>query len=375
MKQPLVSVIIPCYQHGSLLGETVHSVLAQRDVRVEIIIVNDGSIDNTGQVADDLQRDHPEMIRLIRQSNQGQAAARENGLEKAHGDIVCLLDSDDMLEVDAIANAVDIFEKYPSAHVVAGDALMVDHDNQMILRIFLQFRKPAWPKILEKNPYGAPSAIFIKREALEWVGGVHAGVDVGAEDWDLWARMARCGLDFIAAGKPFARYRQSVSSHSHDPLAGLKPYLQMLEFASTDDARLDKYSWGEIHPPISLARKAVYANTRVFFHLGKSIGMGGDVNQWKKILSCLEPGGLDLRKCSDQFLEGMHFIGIGSQLDAASLAGLKNPFVEQVAFYLLADHSEKSVQKMVGKILKSLNNPQRKRSLLTRLQERVSWLH
>src|SRR5258708_21257527 len=93
----LVSTIIPVHNRASLLREAVASVLAQAYPHIEIIIVDDGSTDDTSMVADELAREHPEKIRVIHQTNTGPGLAREAGRLRARGEFVQYLDSDDLL--------------------------------------------------------------------------------------------------------------------------------------------------------------------------------------------------------------------------------------------------------------------------------------
>src|SRR5688572_4625209 len=93
----LVSTIIPVHNRSGLLREAVASVLAQTYRPIEVIIVDDGSTDDTAGVADGLAREHPEEIRVIHQSNTGPGLAREAGRLIARGEFIQYLDSDDLL--------------------------------------------------------------------------------------------------------------------------------------------------------------------------------------------------------------------------------------------------------------------------------------
>lgn len=97
MLKGLVSTIIPVYNRAAMLSEAVASVLAQTYRPIEIIIVDDGSNDDTAQVADELARQHPEEIRVIHQANTGPGLAREAGRLLAQGEFIQYLDSDDIL--------------------------------------------------------------------------------------------------------------------------------------------------------------------------------------------------------------------------------------------------------------------------------------
>jgi glycosyltransferase involved in cell wall biosynthesis len=100
MIENLVSTVIPVYNRGAMLREAVASVLAQSWRPIEIVIVDDGSTDDTVQVAEQLRGTHPDIIRVARQANAGPGAARQAGLELTRGEFVQFLDSDDLLLPD-----------------------------------------------------------------------------------------------------------------------------------------------------------------------------------------------------------------------------------------------------------------------------------
>lgn len=113
---PLISVVIPSYNYGSLLPEAVSSALSQRadGLDVEVIVVDDGSTDNTPEVARSLEPD----IVYIRQENQGLAAARNTGLRAARGDYAAFLDADDLYAENLLAGQLRIFAENPDLDMV-----------------------------------------------------------------------------------------------------------------------------------------------------------------------------------------------------------------------------------------------------------------
>src|SRR4030067_1283242 len=97
MNQNLVSTIIPVYNRSMLLKQAVQSVLAQTYRPIEIIIVDDGSTDDTTHTADNLALQYPHMVNVIHQTNKGPGLAREAGRLSAQGDFIEYVDSDDIL--------------------------------------------------------------------------------------------------------------------------------------------------------------------------------------------------------------------------------------------------------------------------------------
>lgn len=110
-QQKLVSVIIPAYNAEKFINETVESVLNQKWENIEVIIVDDGSTDNTSKILCSLAKD--KRIRVIRQENQGCSAAKNIGLNYAKGDYIQYLDADDLLSSDKIAQQVEVLQNEP----------------------------------------------------------------------------------------------------------------------------------------------------------------------------------------------------------------------------------------------------------------------
>ena len=101
-----VSVIVPCYQNGKTVEKTVRSILAQTERAWELILVNDGSTDDTGEILDRLAMDDPR-IRVMHQKNGGVSAARNAGLEAACGEWITFVDADDWLLLDALQRMLE----------------------------------------------------------------------------------------------------------------------------------------------------------------------------------------------------------------------------------------------------------------------------
>ena len=108
---PLISVIIPCYNYGHFLSEAVDSVLGQKrgELTVEIIVVDDGSTDDTAVVAQGLGSS----IRYIHQENQGLSEARNTGIRAAKGDFLVFLDADDLLTANTLSSHLNNFAAHP----------------------------------------------------------------------------------------------------------------------------------------------------------------------------------------------------------------------------------------------------------------------
>ena len=115
-KEALVSVIIPCYRQADFLPQALESALAQTHCETEIIVVDDGSPDNTAEVV----ARYPG-VRYLRQENRGLAGARNGGFRVSKGEYVLFLDADDRLTPNAVEAHLSCFAKHPEAGFVVGD--------------------------------------------------------------------------------------------------------------------------------------------------------------------------------------------------------------------------------------------------------------
>lgn len=241
-KHPLVSVVIPCYNHARFLGEAIESVLAQTYPNLEIIVVDDGSTDHTAEVA----AGYPD-ARYVHQNNQGLAAARNTGLRQSRGEFLVFLDADDRLHPDAVECGVHHLLNSPELAFVSGRYRYIKEDGT-VLREYGQ--NPAGPdsyaSFLRGNYIGMHATVTYRREALEAVGGFDPSLPA-CEDYDLYLRIVR-KYPVAAHGNLAADYRQHGSNMSRDPRLMLKTVLQVLsshwEYARTKEEYREAYQAG-----------------------------------------------------------------------------------------------------------------------------------
>jgi glycosyltransferase involved in cell wall biosynthesis len=199
---PLVSVVIPCCNQGRFLGEAIASVGRQTYPRVELIVVDDGSTDDTSTVAASLG------VRCIRQENRGQAAAKNRGAAEATGEYVVFLDADDRLLPHGLEANVDAFAERHEAALVSGwfrYMMSADEPFPYTINRFETERNEVvglipLPTPPERDQYKAllqgsytivaPGQAMFRREVFLAAGG-HDGSYNGAEDLELYLRMAR----------------------------------------------------------------------------------------------------------------------------------------------------------------------------------------
>lgn len=214
---PAVSVLMPAYNAGDYLDEAIRSVLAQGLVDIEILVVDDGSTDDTAARASAwVQRDS--RIRLIRQENRGIAAARNAALRIATAPVLALLDSDDVWMRTYLAEQLRLLQQYPEIAVLSANALNRggSHDGRPLRpsRSSLPFvRLTALDLILHEDAM-CVLTIF-RREVVDAIGGFDERLR-RSEDYDFWIRAALAGFTVAFNPKPLARYRRRENGVSAD---------------------------------------------------------------------------------------------------------------------------------------------------------------
>jgi glycosyltransferase involved in cell wall biosynthesis len=303
MSTPGVTVLVPCYQQAHFLPAALDSALAQTaGDAVEIVIVNDGSTDATHEVAARYVAARPDRVRLVEQPNRGLTLARAAGLAAARGDWLVFLDADDQLDPDMVSTCLGAAAKHPDASVVVGNALLVGADGASDPHLHVQQRVPAWPTVLEVNPFGALVGVMIRAAAVDRVGGLAVDGILGCADWELWVRLIRTGATVATIPAVLGRYRRHDTSMSRDPLLMLDSKIQMLERSARVDERLPATAGR----PITRAQHARLRNGYVFHEIGSCAAGGRLTPHAPVVLDRLVAGGLDPFYCAQNFVRGWY---------------------------------------------------------------------
>jgi glycosyltransferase involved in cell wall biosynthesis len=199
---PKTSVIIPAYNQARYLNQAIESVLNQTDPDFELVVVDDGSTDDTAQIAHTFS---DKRLRYIYQENRGLSAARNAGIHHTSAPFITFLDSDDVFLPEKISCLAEALQQHPEFGLVAGQAIPIDEEG---LRIGKIFDKPI-PKepslLLLGNPLHVGS-VMLRRECQEKVGDFDESLR-SYEDWDMWLRLARNGCGFGWVPRPVSLYR------------------------------------------------------------------------------------------------------------------------------------------------------------------------
>lgn len=204
---PLVSIIIPCYNHGDYIMETIDSVLQQSYKNIEIIIVDDGSDDeHTKEVLNTIQNP---LIKILHQNNAGPGVARNNALKIASGKYFVALDGDDLICKDTIADSVIILESYSKTGVVYGNCQYFGEKSE------LRKQEPLNISMQINNNTIALCSV-IRTQAFSESGGFDEFLSKkGLEDWDLWLMLIERGWKFHYINKTTFKIRALSSSRTY----------------------------------------------------------------------------------------------------------------------------------------------------------------
>jgi GT2 family glycosyltransferase len=222
MTEPAFSVVIPAYDSTPTLELTARSVLTQTQTDLELIVVDDGSTDGTRELVAAMATEDPR-VRLLTQSNQGTAGARNTGIEAARAPLVAFLDHDDLWLPGYLDGMAAALAAQPDAGFAYTDAYLFD-DVRVAVRRRTSFEHypgvpppPDAPRqlrmLIETN--FVMSSTMVPAAVLAEVGGFATEIQ-GADDWDLWLRIVASGRPAVAAAEPLMVQRDHPTSQSKD---------------------------------------------------------------------------------------------------------------------------------------------------------------
>jgi glycosyltransferase involved in cell wall biosynthesis len=231
---PTFSVVIAAHDAARTIPATIRSVLAQTRQDFEIVVVDDGSVDDT-EAALRRTTDDPR-VRYLRQENRGPAAARNAGVEAARGPYVALLDSDDLWLPKYLESMAAAFAAEPEAALAYTDAWRLDEQRRRIFRkTTMSSQNPPIPpprdtetlfrELLRRN--FVYTSATVRRSTLAEVGGFTSLTR--SEDYELWLRIAAKGNIFVRADGVLAVYRDRPGSRVHDPVKMLEGRREIYE--------------------------------------------------------------------------------------------------------------------------------------------------
>ncbi len=262
----LVSIIIPCYNARDYIREAVDSALAQTYQNIEIIVIDDGSTDDTKNILEPYITSGK--IQYIYQQNKGLAGARNAGIRSAKGDFIAFLDSDDLFLPEKINEQMKILREHPEFGVCYSDLMHFTDPpsgGDPAARTFYHHRyRYSSGNIFEPllhRQFVNPLTIMVRREIFDRYGVFNEALR-RSEDWELWLRWAHAGVKFYYLDAILAEYRirtvGNLSSAESEP----EMKERNLDFFSRLGEQLGKEEWRKFNFPAILRRlrlKVVFA--------------------------------------------------------------------------------------------------------------------
>lgn len=260
MREYSISVITPCYNGARYLGETIESALAQTQPPLEVIVVDDGSTDDSAAIAESFGPP----VRVIRQSNQGESVARNRGIAEARGTHLLFLDADDLLHTEALQVLSSALGA--EADAVARMGCAVFHDDPDRPYQTRQATADAFfPDIIRGN-LGPPHTWLVPTAIAKRVGGFRSDLQI-YEDWEFWCRVGLTGAQIKNVDLIGASYRRHPNSQLADARTELTAlgHVRVLEALTAGLLPRDDM--------IQLHGEALFWQLWVALHRARSVGV------------------------------------------------------------------------------------------------------
>jgi glycosyltransferase involved in cell wall biosynthesis len=265
----LVSIVIPVYNGERYIGRTLQSVAEQSHRNLEILIVDDGSTDGTGEILNTFVQQETR-ARILRQSNKGVAAARNLGIRAASGDFIAPLDADDIWHPERVSRQLRCLLDSPSdVGLVYSPWITIDESGRRLSSCLDRgrFEGIVWLQLVMGNFLGNASTALIKKDCLQAVGLYDEEYFLqraqGCEDWDLYLRIAgvcrfHCQPDCLIG------YRQVHGSMSIDVEQMMRSYSRLMSKVRVCGVPVPPsvYRWSRANYLLYMANRAAAARRR-----------------------------------------------------------------------------------------------------------------
>jgi glycosyltransferase involved in cell wall biosynthesis len=225
-----ISIVIPAFNCGSVLAETLESVRAQTFRDFEVVIVDDGSTDDTAQVVRRFCK-MDSRFSLIQQSNGGASVARNVGVQRARGEWIAFLDGDDVWLSEKLERQMELSRQDTRANLLFTNYYKWDGRRDLFTTYAADKPLPegdTLEQLIFKYLYHT-STVVVRRQTLLDAGPFDAGLKL-SEDWDIWLRIAESGIWARGIREPLVRYRRWPGSNSmRNRLKPIEYTVRMLE--------------------------------------------------------------------------------------------------------------------------------------------------
>ncbi|QSL90845.1 glycosyltransferase [Ectopseudomonas toyotomiensis] len=212
---PLVTVVIASYNHAPYIEKCILSVVQQTYPHIELLVVDDGSTDNSVARIEQLQREHG--FELCVQQNKGLTHTLNEAIARAKGSLIAPFGSDDIMVPERIAKQVAYMQDKPEVGICAGNIELIDSDGQLFpesrQRRDIAFRRLDFDDVfMERKPYPPAPTLLFRKEALEQVGGFDPKIRL--EDLLIELKITHAGYYIDCLGEVLAQYRKHDSNSS-----------------------------------------------------------------------------------------------------------------------------------------------------------------
>jgi teichuronic acid biosynthesis glycosyltransferase TuaG len=218
MPNPLISIIMPAYNAAQFMAESIRSVIDQTYTNWELIIINDGSTDDTEAIANK-QVLVDRRIRLINQTNKKLSGARNAGIKAATGEWLAFLDSDDLWVPDKLTKQIETISVQLGVGVIFSDGYIFNNDditNNLPYNTAYGFFSGAdMYKLLYQGNYIPVLSVLVKKEYLDLIGLQDENL-IACQDWDYWLRLAANDVGFYGMQEKLFYYRRHNQNMSND---------------------------------------------------------------------------------------------------------------------------------------------------------------
>jgi len=212
---PLVTVVIASYNHAPYIEQCILSVVQQTYPHIELLVVDDGSTDDSVARIEQLQREHGFELRV--QQNKGLTHTLNEAIARAKGSLIAPFGSDDIMVPERIAKQVAYMQDKPEVGICAGNIELVDSDGQLFpesrQRRDIAFRRLDFDDVfMERKPYPPAPTLLFRKEVLEQVGGFDPKIRL--EDLLIELKITHAGYYIDCLGEVLAQYRKHDSNSS-----------------------------------------------------------------------------------------------------------------------------------------------------------------
>lgn len=277
--EPLISVIVPCYNYAAFVGEALHSVLSQDCPSFELIVVDDGSTDTSAyeiqKVLDAAQgKTSAQRVVFLRQTNQGVSAALNAGLAEAQGEFVATFDADDVMVPGRLRLQADYLAQHPEVGCVGGIAQRIDGEGVLLPKKQKkrQVQRYSFAEVLAKGIVVGGNLAMYRREAIDRVGGYDPSIKV--QDFQITHKIAFAGYFVDVLPVIVTLYRKHAGGLSANYEAEYHYALQVISAFRDHPA----FESGKARLLIKILGPAVIYNKRLAWSLIKQV----PARQWDR---------------------------------------------------------------------------------------------